>query len=214
MACDVLEILSGKVVIVGAGVAGKSAAKVASGLGARVVVMSPFPDELRNIELNNCFDKNVSTILLSDTNLSEQIKDADILISAVYIKEAKTPIIVKRNMIKKMKKGSVIVTVGIDQDSSIETAKPSKHNKPVYFEESVLYYCEANIPGIFIKTFTNILTSNTLKYIKKLSNNGLKALKEDKELFNGLMVYYEYFASKRVAEDFDLMNFYKEFESI
>ncbi len=131
----VTGVLPGRVLILGAGVVAKSAAKMVAGMGAEVVIMSPFIDELREIELGNYFSANVFTKMMSHYNILEEVKKADIVISAIYVKGARTPILVTKDMVAQMKKGSVIVAVDIDQGSSIETARPTTHKDPIYIEE-------------------------------------------------------------------------------
>lgn len=201
----------GKVLILGAGVVARSAAQVASGLGASVTLMSPFIEELREIEMNNYLGPHVSTLFLSKHNIMEQLPAADILISAVYARGARTPMLVSREMVKNMKKGSVIVAVDIDQGSSVETARPTSHEEPIYIQEGVIHYCVANMPGIFSRTSTVALTNLTLPYIKKIARKGIKVLKEDAEMKTGLNIFRGSISYKKVAEDHGLEKYYKEF---
>jgi len=185
-------VLPGYVLILGAGVVAKSAAKMASGLGAKVTIMSPFIDELREIEMENYFGHNVSTLIMSSYSITEEIKKADILISAVYIRGARTPILVTKDMVKMMKKGSV-------------------HKDPVYIREGVLHYCVANMPGVFSKTSTLALTNLTLPYIKKIADYGTGVFKKDKEILSGLNICRGRIACRKVAEDVGMENMCKEY---
>jgi alanine dehydrogenase len=115
-------------------------------------------------------------------------------------------------MIKMMKKGTVIVAIDIDQGSSIETARPTSHEDPIYIEEGIIHYCVANMPGVFSRTSTVALTNLTLPYIKKIAARGLKVLKEDTEIRTGLNIFKGRISYKKVAEDHGLINFYKEFK--
>ena len=205
-------VLPGHVLILGAGVAAKSAAKIAAGLGAKVTIMSPFITELREIEMGSYFDSNVSTLIMCEHNILKEVKKTDLLISAVYVSGARTPILIRRDMVKKMKKGSVIVAVDIDQGSSIETARPTTHKDPVYIEEGVLHYCVTNMPGIFPKTSTIALTNLTLPYIRKIANNGINIIKRDKELLSGLNIYKGKITCKKVAEDLGMEKYYMEYK--
>jgi len=205
-------VLPGYVLILGAGVVAKSAAKMASGLGAKVTITSPFIDELREIEMENYFGHNVSTLIMSSYNITEEIKKADILISAVYIRGARTPILVTKDMVKMMKKGSVIVAVDIDQGSSIETARATTHKDPVYIREGVLHYCVANMPGVFSKTSTLALTNLTLPYIKKIADYGTDVFKKDSEILSGLNIYKGKIACRKVAEDLGMEKMYMEYK--
>jgi alanine dehydrogenase len=202
----------GNVLILGAGVAARSAAQVASGLGARVTLMSPFIEELREIEMNNYFGPHVSTLFLSRHNILNELYKTDILISAVYVRGARTPILVTRDMIKKMKKGSVIVAIDIDQGSSIETARPTSHEDPIYTDEGIIHYCVTNMPGVFSKTSTIALTNLTLPYIKKIAKSSIKVFKEDPEIKTGLNLFKGRISYKKVAEDHNLENLYKEYK--
>jgi len=200
----------GKVLILGAGVVAKSAAKMASGLGAEVVITSPFIEELREIELGNYFSPNVKTIIMSHHNLLEEIKNTDILISAVYVKGARTPVLVTREMVSQMEKGSVIVAVDIDQGSSVETARPTTHNDPVFIEEGVVHYCVANMPGVYSHTSTLALTNLTLPYIKKVAYGGLGEILKNSELISGLNIHNKKIIYKKVAEDLGLTDYYSD----
>ncbi len=204
-------VLPGYVLILGAGVVAKSAAKMASGLGAKVTIMSPFIDELREIEMEGYFGPNVSTLIMSSYNITEEIKKADILISAVYVRGARTPVLVTRDMVKMMKQGSVTVAVDIDQGSSIETARATTHRDPVYIKEGVVHYCVANTPGIFSKTSTLALTNLTLPYIKKIADYGVDVFKKDKEILSGLNICRGSIACRKVAEDIGMEDMYMEY---
>jgi len=204
-------VLPGNVLILGAGIVAKSAAKMALGLGAKVTIMSPFISELREIEMNNYFNSNVSTLVLTNHNLLEEIRKADILISAVYVKGAKTPILVKRDMVKEMKKGSIIVAVDIDQGSSVETVRPTTHKDPIFKKEGVIHYCVTNMPGIYSKTSTLALTNLTVSYIKKIAQKGIRILKEDKEIRSGLNVFKGKITDKIIAEDLKMENYYSAY---
>jgi len=201
-------VLPGRVLILGAGVAARSAAKIASGLNADVVIMSTFIEELRKIELDNCLGQNVSTKTMSQYNILEEIKKADILISAIYVKGARTPILVTKEMVSQMKKGSVIVAVDIDQGSSIETARPTTHENPIFIEDNVIHYCVANMPGIFSHTATLALTNLTLSYIKKIAKYGIEMILKDRDILAGLNIYNGKITYQKIAEDLGMMDQY------
>jgi len=208
----VTGVLPGRVLILGAGTAAKSAAKMASGLGAIVIIMSPFIEELREIELGDYFEANVFTKVMSPYSILEEVKKADIIISAVYVKGARTPILVTKKMVTEMQPGSVIVSIDVDQGSSIETVHPTTHKDPIYIEEGVVHYCVTNIPGIYPKTSTLALTNLTLPYIKKIAGGGLNAIIEDTELLSGLNILNSKIGYLKVAEDLDMMDKFKEFK--
>ncbi|MBC7334501.1 MAG: alanine dehydrogenase, partial [Actinobacteria bacterium] len=204
----VTGVLPARVLILGAGVVAKSAAKIAAGMGAEVIIMSPFIDELRKIELSNYLCPNVFTKMMSYYNILEEVKKADIVISAIYVKGSKTPILVTEEMVAQMKKGSVIVAVDIDQGSSIETAYPTTHEDPIYIKHGVIHYCVANMPGVFPRTSTLSLTNLSLPYIKKIAKSGFESIKNDKELLSGLNIYNGKIVYKKVAEDVGMMEKY------
>ncbi len=203
-------VLPGRVLILGAGVVAKSAAKMVSGLGAVVIIMSPFIEELRDIEINSYCRPNVFTRIMSSFNLLEEVKEADILISAVYVKGGRTPILVTRDMVSQMKKGSVIVAVDIDQGSSVETAKCTTHENPIYLKEGVIHYCVTNMPGVYSRTSTLALSNLTLPYIKKIASGGIKLVINDKELLSGLNIHQGNIVYKKVSEDLNMEDFYIE----
>jgi len=141
-----------------------------------------------------------------------ELPQTDILISAVYVRGARTPILVTRDMVKKMKKGTVIVAIDIDQGSSIETAHPTSHEDPIYTDEGVIHYCVANMPGVFSRTSTVALTNLTLPYIKKIAARGIKILKEDAEIRTGLNIYKGRISYRKVAEDHRLESFFEQYK--
>ena len=207
-------VLPGRVLILGAGTAAKSAAKMASGLGAEVIIMSPFVEELREIELGNYFEANVFTKVMSPYSILEEVKKADIIISAVYVKGAKTPILVSKEMVAQMQPGSVIVSIDVDQGSSIETVHPTTHKDPIYIEKEVVHYCVTNIPGIYPKTATLALTNLTLQYIKRIAEKGHTSVINDSKLISGLNIHNGKIGYLKVAEDLDMIDKYKDFNNI
>ncbi|MCT4688137.1 alanine dehydrogenase [Vallitalea sp.] len=182
-------VLPAEVVIIGGGIVGTNAAKMALGLGARVTILDINAHRLA--QLDDIFGGRVSTLICNDYNICQMVKKADLLIGAVLVKGAKAPKIVKEEMVKTMKKGSVIVDVAIDQGGSIETIDHiTTHDNPCYERYGVIHYSVANMPGAVPRTSTYALTGVTLPYLVKMANKGVKeALLEDKRLLLGLNTY-------------------------
>jgi alanine dehydrogenase len=187
------------IVVLGGGTVGCNAAKVAAGLGAKVTILDKITRKLRYLE--EIMPENVSTLKSNSFNITQAVKDADILINCIYIVGAKTPKVVTRQMVKSMKPGSVIVCVDIDQGGSVETARPTSHSDPIYIEEGVIHYCVTNIPAAFSRTSTFALTNETLPYALQIANKGWqKALKENPVLKKGLNVCKGKVTYKPVAD--------------
>ncbi|HBR18434.1 MAG: alanine dehydrogenase [Deltaproteobacteria bacterium RIFCSPLOWO2_12_FULL_43_16] len=187
-----------RVVIIGGGVVGTSAAKVAIGLGAKVVIINQTIERLRY--LDNIFGDRVETLASNFYNIKKAVVEADLVIGAVLIKGAKAPHLVTREMISKMKKGSVIVDVSIDQGGCVETIKPTSHSDPIYEVDGVIHYGVTNMPGAVPRTSTFALTNATLPYIVKLANLGINALRQDHALAKGVNVFKGKITYKAVAE--------------
>ncbi len=175
----------GKVLILGAGVVGTNACKVAVGMGSQVVVMDK--DLKRLAYLDDIFGQKITTLYSSPTRIEEQLKDTDLLIGGVLIPGAKAPKLVSKEMIKIMPKGSVIVDVAVDQGGCVETCKPTSHDQPTYKVDDVIHYCVTNIPGAVASTSTFALTNVTYTYANEIVAKGLcKAIKENKMLWRGV----------------------------
>jgi alanine dehydrogenase len=187
------------VIILGGGVVGTNAAKVAAGLGARVTILDVNLDRLRY--LDDIMPKNVTTLMSNSHNIKEKLKEADLLVGAVLVTGAKAPMIVTGDMLKLMKPASVIVDVAIDQGGCIETSKPTTHSEPVYIEEGVVHYCVTNMPGAVAGTSTYALTNVTLPYALEIANKGYrKAIKENKALARGVNIINGKVTCRAVAE--------------
>jgi alanine dehydrogenase len=194
---------SGKVLILGGGIVGTQAAKMAAGLGARVVIMDISLNRLR--QLSDIMPANVTTILSNEYNIKEAIKDADLVVGAVLIPGAKAPHLITRDMLKLMKPGTVVVDVAVDQGGCIETCKPTTHEDPVFVIDEVVHYCVANMPGAVPYTSTLALTNATLPYVLQLANKGWKkACIENDELKKGLNVVNGAVVYKGVADAWNL----------
>ena len=192
-----------KVLILGGGVVGTNAAKMAAGMGADVTVMDLSLPRLRY--LDDIMPANVSTMMSSEYNIRELIKNSDLIVGAVLIHGAKAPSLITKDMLKEMKPGTVVVDVAVDQGGSIETCTPTTHENPTYIIDDVVHYCVANMPGAVPYTSTLALTNATLPYAIDLANKGWKnACRENNELKLGLNIIDGKVVYKAVAEAFNL----------
>ena len=192
-----------EVIVLGGGVVGTQAAKMAAGLGAKVTIMDISLPRLRY--LDDIMPKNVITQYSNEFNVREAIQTADLVIGGVLIPGAKAPKLVTRDMLKIMKDGAVLVDVAIDQGGCFETSKATTHADPIYEVDGVIHYCVANMPGAVPYTSTLALTNVTLPYAIQLAEKGWeKACRENKELERGLNVVKGDVVYKEVAEAFDL----------
>lgn len=189
-----------KVVIVGGGVVGTNAAKIAIGMGAEVTILDLNPNRLRY--LNDIFGSRLKTVISNSYNIKEAVASADLLIGAVLIPGAKAPKIVTEEMVMSMSPGSVIVDVAIDQGGCVETIdRVTTHDEPTYVKHGVVHYSVANMPGAVARTSTFALTNVTLPYALKLANLGFEAaIKEDIALARGVNVIDGKVTYKAVAE--------------
>lgn len=174
------------VTVIGAGVVGTEAAKMAAGLGANVTILDINLDRLRY--LSDVLPANVTTLVSNKGNIQSELKKADLIIGAVLIPGAAAPKLIKKDDLKIMKKGAVIVDVAIDQGGCIETAKPTTHAEPIYTVDGIVHYCVANIPGAVPITSTVALTNVTLPYALKIANQGWKSACNDPHLQLGLNI--------------------------
>ncbi|MCA9483676.1 MAG: alanine dehydrogenase [Nitrospina sp.] len=178
----------GHIVIVGGGVVGVNAAKMAVGTGAYVTLLDINLDRLRYID--DIFGGRVKTIMSTKLSLVDFLGLADLVIGAVLVPGARAPRLITRDMLSHMKPGSVIVDVGIDQGGIMETSKPTTHSDPIYVVDGVVHYCVANMPGAVARTSTYALTNATLNYARQLAAKGLKkALEDNPPLRHGLNTY-------------------------
>jgi alanine dehydrogenase len=191
-------VLPGDVVIIGGGVVGTNAAKMAAGLGARVTILDTNLERLR--QLDDIFRGTVQTLASNSAHIAEAVRHADLLIGGVLIPGASAPKVVTRAMIREMKKGSVIVDVAIDQGGCVETAHATTHSDPVYEVDGVIHYCVANMPGAVPRTSTIALTNATLPYTRLLASRGFQKAIEDPGLAEGVNVYKGAITYKAVAE--------------
>jgi len=202
----------GKVVVIGDGVVGKHAAKVAYGMGSNVYLFTRHEDRFESLKKE--IGPELNCVLSNPENIAEHVKDADLVVGGVLLHGAKAPFVVTEEMVKTMQKGSVIVDVSIDQGGCIETAKPTKHSDPVYEVHGVIHYCVTNMPGAYPRTSTIALTNATLPYALKLAEKGLDALKDDEGLAKGLNTHKGFITYKPVAEALDMMDKFKELKEL
>lgn len=192
-----------KVLVLGGGIVGVNAAKIASGMGADTIIMDINIPRLRY--LDDVMEKNVRTLFSSEANIRRLLPTVDMIIGAVLKPGAKAPHLITRDMLKEMRAGTVLVDVSIDQGGCFETSKPTTHDDPVYIIDDVVHYCVANMPGAVPYTSTLGLTNVTLPYAIQLANKGWKqALRDDGELLKGLNIALGKIVYKDVADTFDL----------
>jgi alanine dehydrogenase len=188
-----------RVVIIGGGVVGTNAAKIAVGMGAHVTIIDNNLERLR--ELDDIFLSKISTLASSAYMIHDAISSADLIIGAVLVPGAAAPRLVTRNMLKDVPNGAVIVDVAVDQGGCIETTHPTTHSNPTYYVEGVLHYCVANMPGAVPRTSTFALTNATLPYTLKLANQGfLEAISSDAGLKAGVNSFAGHCTYQAVAE--------------
>jgi alanine dehydrogenase len=196
-------VLPANVVILGGGVVGANAAKVAAGLGANVTILDINLDRLRY--LDDVMPRNVTTVFSDRHNILDGLNRADLLIGAVLIPGARAPYLVRRDDLKRMPPGAVIVDVAIDQGGCVETSKPTTHSKPTYIVNDVIHYCVTNMPGAVGRTSTYALTNVTLPYVLELARKGLdRAVRENPALAQGVNAREGRITNPAVAATFDL----------
>ena len=191
------------VLVLGGGVVGTQAAKMAAGLGAHVTLLDVNLNRLRY--LSDVMPPNVTTLYSNEVNIRELIGSHDLIIGAVLIPGAKAPMLITRDMLKEMKPGTVLVDVAVDQGGCIETCRPTTHEDPIFVIDGVVHYCVANMPGAVPYTSTIALTNATLPYALKLADKGWKdACSQDESLKKGLNVVNGKVVYKGVADAFNL----------
>ena len=177
-------VLPGRVVIVGGGTSGVNALRMAKGLGADVTILDIDVERLRFLDIAM---ENFHTLYSNEANLDDLMPDCDLLIGAVLLPGAKAPKLITRGMLRKMKRGSVLVDISIDQGGCAETSRPTTHLDPVYVEEGVTHYCVANMPAAYSRTATQALTNVTYRYVQLLADLGLEgACKKQPTLIGGI----------------------------
>lgn len=193
-------VAPGKVVIIGGGIVGTQAAKMARGLGADVTILDNNLDRLR--ELDDLFEGRLKTLYSSPVTIEEELSACDLVVGAVLIPGKLTPKLITKEIVKKMKHGSVIVDVAIDQGGCAETSRPTTHSDPIFVQDNVVHYCVANMPGACARTATIALTNSVLPFALRLAEKGYKeALLQDPHLLDGLNVCLGKVTNEHVAHD-------------
>jgi len=191
------------VVILGGGVVGINAAKTACGLGAKVYVLDTNLDRLRY--LSDVMPENCFLLMSTPATVRELLPTADVVVGAVLVPGSKTPVLVTREMLKKMNKGTVLVDVSIDQGGCFETSRPTTHTNPTFIVDGMVHYCVENMPGALPKTSTLALTNSTLPYALEIADRGWKrTLKENTEIRLGANVVKGKVTYQGVANAFGL----------
>ena len=191
-------VLPGRVVVLGAGTSGVNAARMATGLGADVKILDVDLDRMRFLDMTM---KNAHTLYSNEANLHDLMPGCDLLIGAVLLPGAKAPKLITRVMLKRMKPGSVLVDISIDQGGCAETSRPTTHLDPVYVEENVTHYCVANMPAAYARTATQALANVTYRYIELLADLGLEeACRKQPALIGGINTRDGRLTCRAVAE--------------
>ena len=195
-------VLPGRVVVLGGGTSGVNAARTANGLGADVTIMEVDIERMRFLDITM---HSAHTLYSSEAHLIELLPTVDLLIGAVLVPGARAPKLVRRDMLKAMRPGSVFVDIAIDQGGCAETSRPTTHDDPVFVEEDVLHYCVTNMPGAYARTATQALTNVTFPYIEALADHGLdEACRRQTGLANGVNVLDGQLTCQAVADSHGL----------
>jgi alanine dehydrogenase len=203
LATGAADVKPAKIVILGAGVVGMNAARTASQLGMKTVVMNKKGARLRGI--SGSLTRPMKTETITAPAVAREIRDADIIVGAVLVPGGKTPVLITRRMLRTMKRGSVIVDVAVDQGGCVETTKPTTHHDPVYELDGILHYCVANMPGAYPRTSTLALTSATLPYIKNIAKMGIDtAVQNNTTIRSALNTYRGEIMNKALIESMGL----------
>jgi len=196
-------VRSGHVVILGGGIVGSNAAKMAVGLGARVTVLDINQNTLAYFD--DLYQGRIQTLYSDPHAVQESVASADLLVGAVLVAGARAPRLVTASMIKTMEAGSVIVDVAVDQGGCVETCRPTTHEEPTYVVDGVIHYCVANMPGAVPRTSTYALTNATMPYVRALANKGLdRAALDDPSVLRGINTYGGKVPHEAVAEALDV----------
>ncbi|RDD61616.1 alanine dehydrogenase [Ferruginivarius sediminum] len=193
-------VLPANVVVIGGGVSGLNAARMAMGMQAKVFVVDKSIEKLNELDLY--FGRELDTLYSTVDHIEKAVANADLVIGCVLVPGAAAPKLVTRDMIKQMRPGSVMVDVAIDQGGCFETSRPTTHSEPTYVEEGIVHYCVTNMPGAVARTSTFALTNATMRFVLALANKGhRKALADDPHLMQGLNVANRQVTYKAVADN-------------
>lgn len=191
-------VLPGKVMVLGGGVSGVNAARMASGLGADVIILEVDIERMRFLDITL---HTAHTLYSNEAHILGLLPEVDLLIGAVLVPGARAPKLITRSMLRRMRPGSVVVDIAIDQGGCCETSRPTTHHDPVFVEEGVTHYCVANMPGAYARTATQALTNATFQYIQELADHGLVgACRRQPALAGGINVLGGHLTSAPVAE--------------
>ncbi len=191
-------VLPGRVMVLGGGTSGVNAARMATGLGADVTILEVDVERMRFLDITL---HTAHTLYSSEAHVFEQLPTVDLLIGAVLVPGAKAPKLVTREMLRRMRPGSVLVDIAIDQGGCVETSRPTTHHDPVFVEEGVIHYCVANMPAAYARTATQALTNVTSRYVETLADYGLaEACQRQPSLTGGINVMNGQLTCKAVAE--------------
>ena len=192
----------GKVVVIGDGVVGRHAARVAAGMGAQLVIFGRHPE--REAALRRDISPTLRYLRSEPDQIAEQLRDADLVVGAVLIRGDKAPHLVTETMVKDMQAGSVIVDVSVDQGGCVATSHPTTHSDPVFQVHGVTHYCVTNMPGAYPRTSTLALTKATFPYVERLASDGVGALRGDQAFARGVNTYGGFVTCAPVADALDL----------
>jgi alanine dehydrogenase len=191
-------VLPGRVVVLGGGVAGINAARMATGLGADVTILEVDVERMRFLDITL---HAAHTLYSSEVHLMELLPNVDLLIGAVLVPGAKAPRLIRREMLRQMRPGSVLVDIAIDQGGCAETSRPTTHHDPIFVEEGVIHYCVANMPAAFARTATQALANVTYPYVEELADHGLaQACQRQPALAGGINLMQGHLTCQAVAE--------------
>src|SRR5213080_2590759 len=191
-------VLPGRIVVLGGGVAGVNSARMATGLGADVTILEVDVERMRFLDITL---HTAHTLYSNEAHLMELLPSVDLLIGAVLVPGAKAPRLIRREMLRRMRPGSVLVDIAIDQGGCAETSRPTTHHAPVFVEEGVTHYCVANMPAAYSRTATQALNNVTYRYIELLADLGLAdACRRNPALASGINVMNGKLACRAVAE--------------
>lgn len=196
-------VLPGNVLVLGGGTAGVNAGRMAAGLGANLTILEVDLEKMRFLDIS--LHQGARTLYSNEQNLVDMLPQVDLLIGAVLVPGAKAPKLLRRDMLKAMKPGSVFVDIAIDQGGCAETSRPTTHDDPVYVEQGIIHYCVANMPGAYSRTATQALTNATMPYALKIANMGAEeAIRRLPELRKGLNTWQGLLTCQPVAEALSL----------
>ena len=208
---DILGERYGKVVVIGDGVVGQHAAKVAGAMGGQVVIFGRHPERAESLAH---LAPHLDYVMSNEANIRKHLVDADLLVGAVLVEGARAQHVVSESMVASMPEGAVIVDVSIDQGGCVETSRPTSHSDPVYVEHGVTHYCVTNMPGAYPRTSTFALTAATLPYAKRLADGGIEAALADAAFAQGINTFGGQITCQPVAEALGKLDRYTSLDDV